>query len=72
VALPMSTNPITLTQFDPICDASLKPNNVELYTVFVSKNKMLSIVNVTPAWAVALKLVRYAKWDPTDISLLLM
>ncbi|ESK87548.1 hypothetical protein Moror_1997 [Moniliophthora roreri MCA 2997] len=72
VALPMTTNPVTLTQFDPIYEASLKPNNVELYTVFVSKNKMLSIINVTPAWAVALKLVRYAKWDPTDISLLLM
>ncbi|KAG7085391.1 hypothetical protein E1B28_002953 [Marasmius oreades] len=71
VALPMSTTSAG-TPYDPIYHASLQPFNVRLYTVYTSKNKKLSIVNVTPAWAVALKLVRYAKWDPGDISLLLM
>jgi hypothetical protein len=32
---------------------------------------MLTLVSVTPFWAVALKLVRYIKWDPGDICLLL-
>jgi hypothetical protein len=32
---------------------------------------MLTLVSVTPFWAVALKLVRYTKWDPGDICLLL-
>ncbi|KAF9259453.1 hypothetical protein L218DRAFT_874734 [Marasmius fiardii PR-910] len=71
VALPMSTTSAGMP-YDPIYHASLQPFNVRLYTVFTSKNQKLTIVNVTPAWAVALKLVRYAKWDPGDISLLLM
>ncbi|KAK7030851.1 hypothetical protein VNI00_013959 [Paramarasmius palmivorus] len=72
VALPMASDPITRTQYDPVYQASLKPNNIELYTVFVSKNQKLTLINVPPSWSVALKLVRYSKWDPTDISLLLM
>ncbi|KAJ8091593.1 hypothetical protein PM082_020823 [Marasmius tenuissimus] len=71
VALPMSTSS-SGTPYDPIYHASLQPFNVKLYTVFTSSNKKLTIINVTPAWAVALKLIRYAKWDPGDISLLLM
>ncbi|KAK1219547.1 hypothetical protein PQX77_017735 [Marasmius sp. AFHP31] len=71
VALPMSTSS-SGTPYDPIYHASLQPFNVKLYTVFTSRNKKLTIINVTPAWAVALKLIRYAKWDPGDISLILM
>ncbi|KAL0576189.1 hypothetical protein V5O48_005787 [Marasmius crinis-equi] len=71
VALPMSTTSSGMP-YDPIYHASLQPFNVQLYTVFTSKNSKLTIINVTPAWAVALKIVRYAKWDPGDISLLLM
>ncbi|KAL0061338.1 hypothetical protein AAF712_011855 [Marasmius tenuissimus] len=71
VALPMSTSS-SGTPYDPIYHASLQPFNVKLYTVFTSSNKKLTIINVTPAWAVALKLIRYAKWDPGDISLLLI
>ncbi|KAJ3759405.1 hypothetical protein EV361DRAFT_793372 [Lentinula raphanica] len=72
VALPMSTDPTTNAPFDPIYTASVKENNIRLYTVFTSSNRLLTIVNVTPFWAVALKLVRYAKWDPGDICLLLL
>ncbi|KAJ3793485.1 hypothetical protein GGU11DRAFT_400094 [Lentinula aff. detonsa] len=50
----------------------MKENNTRLYTVFVSSNKLLTIISVTPFWAVALKLVRYTKWDPGDICLLLL
>ncbi|KAF5375987.1 hypothetical protein D9757_008826 [Collybiopsis confluens] len=72
VALPMSTDPGTGAAFDPIYTESVKENNVQLYTVFTSSNGLLTIVNVTPFWAVALKLVRYTKWDPGDICLLLL
>ncbi|KIK58589.1 hypothetical protein GYMLUDRAFT_170759 [Collybiopsis luxurians FD-317 M1] len=72
VALPMSTDPKTGLPFDPIYTESVKENNIQLYTVFTSSNRLLTIVNVTPFWAVALKLVRYAKWDPGDICLLLL
>ncbi|KAE9404211.1 hypothetical protein BT96DRAFT_758762, partial [Gymnopus androsaceus JB14] len=72
VALPMSTDPNTGASFDPIYTESVKENNVQLYTVFTSSNKLLSIVSVTPFWAVALKLVRYTKWDPGDICLILL
>jgi len=57
--------------YDPIYTASIQPNNVHLHTVFSSPNGMLTLVSVTPFWAVALKLVRYTKWDPGDICLLL-
>lgn len=46
-------------------------NNVHLHTIFESPNKLLTLVSVTPFWAVALKLVRYTKWDPGDICILL-
>ena len=57
--------------YDPIYTAAIQPNNVHLHTVFSSPNGMLTLVSVTPFWAVALKLVRYTKWDPGDICLLL-
>jgi hypothetical protein len=57
--------------YDPIYTASIQPNNTHLHTVFSSPNSMLTLVSVTPFWAVALKLVRYTKWDPGDICLLL-
>ncbi|KAJ3927153.1 MAG: hypothetical protein NXY57DRAFT_904456 [Lentinula lateritia] len=72
VALPMSIDPNTGVPFDPIYAQSVKENNIHLYTVFTSSNQQLTIVNVTPFWAVALKLVRYTKWDPGDICLLLL
>ncbi|GAW04600.1 hypothetical protein LENED_006405 [Lentinula edodes] len=72
VALPMSIDPNTGIPFDPIYAQSVKENNIHLYTVFTSSNQQLTIVNVTPFWAVALKLVRYTKWDPGDICLLLL
>ncbi|KAF9467051.1 hypothetical protein BDZ94DRAFT_1156518 [Collybia nuda] len=71
VALPMANDPATGQRYDPIYTAALKPNNVSLHTVFTSPNGMLTLVSVTPFWSVALKLVRYTKWDPGDICLLL-
>ncbi|TFK71842.1 hypothetical protein BDN72DRAFT_764310 [Pluteus cervinus] len=71
VALPMSNDPSTGAQYDPIYQAAVQPNNLDLHTIFESDNKMLKLISVTPFWAVALKLVRYTKWDPGDICILL-
>ncbi|KAF7416382.1 hypothetical protein PC9H_002647 [Pleurotus ostreatus] len=71
IALPMATNPQTGTVYDPIYTDSLRPNNLHLHTIFTSQNQKLVLISVTPFWAVALKLVRYCKWDPGDICALL-
>ncbi|KAF8632931.1 hypothetical protein AX17_004694 [Amanita inopinata Kibby_2008] len=71
IALPMAQDPETNTTYDPIHRAALQPNNVHLHTVYKSSNGLLQLISVTPFWAVALKLVRYTKWDPGDICLLL-
>lgn len=49
--------------------ASIQQNNIELHTVYTSSS--LTLISVTPFWAVSLKLSRYVKWDPGDICLLL-
>ncbi|PFH47530.1 hypothetical protein AMATHDRAFT_151848, partial [Amanita thiersii Skay4041] len=70
IALPMAQE-CTNDTYDPIHKAALQPNNVQLHTVYKSSNGLLHLISVTPFWAVALKLVRYTKWDPGDICLLL-
>ncbi|KAF5319575.1 hypothetical protein D9619_008494 [Psilocybe cf. subviscida] len=70
VALPMANKPDG-RPFDPIYDASLDPVNVKLHTVYQSHNGYLTLISVSPFWSVALKLVRFAKWDPGDVVLLL-
>ncbi|KAJ3565918.1 hypothetical protein NP233_g7330 [Leucocoprinus birnbaumii] len=70
VALPMTTDP-TGRHVDPIWAASIQKSNVDQHTIFSAANGMLRLVSVAPFWAVSLKLVRYAKWDPFDICLLL-
>ncbi|TFK38589.1 hypothetical protein BDQ12DRAFT_117435 [Crucibulum laeve] len=70
VALPMANDP-SGNRYDPIYDASTKPNNQQLHTIYRSDNGYLTLVSVTPFWAVSLKLVRYTKWDPGDICMLL-
>jgi hypothetical protein len=70
VALPMAQGP-NGTPYDPIYTDSIRPNNIDLHTIFTSPNSQLTLVSVTPFWAVALKLVRYTRWDPGDICLLL-
>lgn len=65
------SSPATGKPYDPIYTAAIQPNNVHLHTIFTSPNGLLTLVSVTPFWAVALKLVRYTKWDPGDICLLL-
>lgn len=70
VALPMATASNGVT-YDPIYHASVSPNNIELHSIFHSSNKMLTLVSVSPFWAVALKLVRYSPQDASDICLLL-
>lgn len=55
--------------YDPIYTSSLKPNNIHLHTVYTSPG--LTLVSVTPFWAVALKMVRYQKDDPADITAIL-
>ena len=54
---------------DPICSDALSANNVTLNTIFTSPG--LVLVGVGWAWAVALKLVRYDKYDPHDIASIL-
>ncbi|KAJ2917274.1 hypothetical protein MD484_g3134, partial [Candolleomyces efflorescens] len=70
IALPMATAPNGVT-YDPIYHASVQPNNIELHTIYRSPNGMLTLISVTPFWAVSLKLVRYSPQDAADISLLL-
>ncbi len=64
-------SPQTGIVYDPIYTDSLRPNNLHLHTIFTSSNQQLILISVTPFWAVALKLVRYCKWDPGDICALL-
>ncbi|KAF9484572.1 hypothetical protein BDN70DRAFT_797452 [Pholiota conissans] len=70
IALPMAHDP-TGKLYDPIYTVSVTPQNMNLHTIYKSSNGFLTLVSVTPFWAVALKLVRYTKWDPVDICLLL-
>jgi len=65
---PHSPNGIT---YDPIYSAAVQPNNIDLHTIYRSPNGMLTLISVTPFWAVSLKLVRYSPQDAADISLLL-
>ncbi|KAH8832950.1 hypothetical protein DL96DRAFT_1704997 [Flagelloscypha sp. PMI_526] len=71
VSLPMATNPMTHDQYDPVAAAALQLNNIEQYTVYESPNGLLRLVGVSPAWAVALKIVRYGPRDWADVSLIL-
>jgi len=57
--------------YDPIHMASIQQNNIDLHTVYTAPNKILTLISVTPFWAVSLKLSRYVNWDPGDICLLL-
>lgn len=70
IALPMATGPNGVT-YDPIYHASVQPNNIDLHTIYRSTNNMLTLISVTPFWAVSLKLVRYVPQDAADICLLL-
>ncbi|KAF8797771.1 hypothetical protein BYT27DRAFT_7124710 [Phlegmacium glaucopus] len=70
IALPMAHDPSGKV-YDPIYTASIRQNNIDLHTIFRSTNGSLTLISVTPFWAVSLKLVRYTKWDPGDICLLL-
>lgn len=70
IALPMATGP-NGTTYDPIYAAAVQPDNIELHTIYHSPNGMLTLISVTPFWAVALKLVRYSPQDAADICLLL-
>ncbi|KAH6905161.1 hypothetical protein BKA70DRAFT_1373234 [Coprinopsis sp. MPI-PUGE-AT-0042] len=70
IALPMATGPNGVT-YDPIYYASVQPNNIDLHTIYRSSNNMLTLISVTPFWAVSLKLVRYVPQDAADICLLL-
>jgi len=69
-ALPMAHDPSGKV-YDPIYLAALHPDNLKLHTIYQSPNRMLTLISVTPFWSVALKLVRYSKWDAGDICLLL-
>ncbi|TFK22511.1 hypothetical protein FA15DRAFT_517106 [Coprinopsis marcescibilis] len=70
VALPFIPGP-NGTRLDPIYHASIQSNNINLHTIFRSKNGLLTLISVTPFWAVSLKLVRYTPQDAADICLLL-
>ncbi|KAF9530780.1 hypothetical protein CPB83DRAFT_762493 [Crepidotus variabilis] len=70
IALPYAYDPQG-KPYDPIYHASIQANNIDLHTIYTSPNKLLTLISVTPFWAVSLKLVRYVKWDPGDICLLL-
>lgn len=56
--------------YDPIHHDSKQKNNVELNTIYDSPG--LCLVSVTMYWGVALKLLRYQKQDPEDITAMLL
>ncbi|KIY65006.1 hypothetical protein CYLTODRAFT_380054 [Cylindrobasidium torrendii FP15055 ss-10] len=57
--------------YDPVYHDSIQPHNVALHTVYTSPNGKLTLVSVTPCWGIALKLVRFVKYDMIDIGALL-
>ncbi|KAG5635986.1 hypothetical protein H0H81_009454 [Sphagnurus paluster] len=70
VALPMAIDD-KQQQYDPIYRGAIQPNNVHLHSIFSSTNGLLTLVSVPPVWSIVLKLVRYIRYDPGDICLLL-
>jgi len=69
VALPYGENPTTKETWDPAWHAAMTPQNVKDNTVYSSP--YLRLIAVPWSWAVAFKLVRYAKYDPFDIACIL-
>lgn len=57
--------------YDPVYHDSIQPHNISLHTVYTSPNGRLTLVSVTPCWGIALKLVRFVKYDMIDIGALL-
>lgn len=55
--------------YDPIWTDATTPTNMAINTIFSSPG--LVLVGVSWSWAVALKLVRYQKYDPLDIAQIL-
>ncbi len=55
--------------FDPVSFNGLSEENVKVNTIFTGPG--LVLVGVGWSWAVALKLVRYDKFDPHDIASIL-
>ncbi|KAI9435132.1 hypothetical protein H4582DRAFT_2112431 [Lactarius indigo] len=68
VALPMALDQYGRT-YDPIFTASTRPENSVPQTIFNERG--LALVAVPWPWAIALKLVRYAKQDPVDCAAVL-
>ncbi|KAH9035712.1 hypothetical protein EDB85DRAFT_1942539 [Lactarius pseudohatsudake] len=68
VALPMALDQYGRT-YDPIYNASTRPENSVPQTIFNERG--LALVAVPWPWAIALKLVRYAKQDPIDCAAVL-
>ncbi|KAI0300703.1 hypothetical protein B0F90DRAFT_1817456 [Multifurca ochricompacta] len=68
VALPMALDQHGRT-YDPIFHASARHENSVPQTIFSERG--LALVAVPWPWAIALKLVRYAKQDPADCAAIL-
>ncbi|KAI0324222.1 hypothetical protein GY45DRAFT_1331763 [Cubamyces sp. BRFM 1775] len=66
VALPMSSDPIYGTPYDPVYKDAVDESNVRNNTIFTAPG--LILIGVSWSWAVGLKLVRYQKHDPQDIA----
>jgi len=65
IALPMSRDAYG-NLYDPIWVDATSAQNTSMNTIFTSPG--LVLVGVSWSWAVALKLVRYQKYDPYDIA----
>jgi hypothetical protein len=68
-ALPLSSCSQQERTYDPIFYASTQPQNAEPQTIFSQRG--LALVAVPWPWAIALKLVRYMKQDPSDCAAVL-
>ncbi|KAH9933702.1 hypothetical protein B0H21DRAFT_813584 [Amylocystis lapponica] len=66
VALPCPKSDAYGKQYDPIWTDAMSQTNMAINTIFSAPG--LVLVGVSWSWAVALKLVRYEKYDPVDIA----
>lgn len=71
VALPLAYNS-RAELYDPVAATSMTPTNVAMQTVYMSPNGQLTLIGISPPWALAFKFARYLKYDPEDIVAILI
>ena len=67
--IPNSQSSESGIEYDPIYSDAVHPSNFVHNTLFTANN--LTLVGITLPWAIALKLVRYTMFDPSDTCVML-